>query len=1153
MANTSHLHANDERASVDEGLPPLSLGMSQQSNPRPFSLAPPAAAAAATLSLSVPSLPQSHASDEILPTTSAWPQPQPLQDKSEAADVPAHSTPSHHIRHPSQPLSGELHEEDEQVQQQQQQQQEEEEEEEDGEPTWETVHLDVGSALYASYANDDEDSGSDGRERPDIPSSSIAVEDSLGAMALSLFDDGTQLPDDSDTSLHAPPAPQQNVISSLPAFPSLPFGLRTPPPVVPGTPSPPLERQSAATGNIAAAAADPLSPQAANVVLSTIAPSSPMPHQAALPATEPVSSSSSSSSSAGSSISPASSHQPASPLNLARQRSTYSQETNPVLSLHSSSSSSSSPSLPSAPTQYSQHPSMPALEHATGDQPEVEVDELMHEEESSSTEEVREEDGFVRPAVPHRQATQERRNGTQQASQSITGPPHFPFNTTVHSPVRSPNRPIQRSPPPPSSLSPSRSAAVATSPTTSPRGSILSARPALVQSLASQLQSQVESQAWDLSYHYPELDAASREQLIADRGLTALYGQSCSARTAATQEEEEAEKEVQSGAAEQSRTASDEPVALQPQHDGQQSVEYDIDIELSDNEDSNSLEQSAAQRAAPASPVVDSTFCSQDLDDIPLFTIAAQHSFVEHVTSPPSVTQSAASLPPPAVLSPVFNLSMSLLGSPLSPTHSAARRSPQPAAGGNHIARRTRSRVVQQQPQPTVAPALTRQTAHVDYQREKARQEEGSEEDEVTHNTSGGGQLDRQLSIDPEHPSTDTILHQRKLMRDIRKQKRDEEKANTKPPSTTTHSAHKTPTRMSKQLSNDQREDRRRRAAARQEEEAEEGEERIATEEEEDGDFVPQRSGRRLYSATRENSGSANRTVGRAQMNGKQNRSTRNRSEEEAQQVLCSNNRKRKVISDHDHADEIEEDEEEVDKENGQASGKQWRRLRKPQRGDSDRSQTTTASGKKAKANERASKMRQSSLLEHYSSTPTPPIDADEMLDFFTPNPPIPPPTQRTPSASRHKLPSKSAGTFTPITAPSLFTSMNRHSSTSSSSSISSSSPSRPPVTVSIASRRGLVDITNTVNSRQRPPSSPTKQPSNGWRTKRRKGDDGAEWEESPPDKRVDSAGQQRTGSGVGGMRARLRRSAANVGSMRRRESGEREIVVLDATQDPDG
>ena len=62
----------------------------------------------------------------------------------------------------------------------------------------------------------------------------------------------------------------------------------------------------------------------------------------------------------------------ASPPDQARRASTYSQETNPVLSLHSSSSSSS-PSLHAAPIQYSQHPSMPPLEHATGDQPDIDV------------------------------------------------------------------------------------------------------------------------------------------------------------------------------------------------------------------------------------------------------------------------------------------------------------------------------------------------------------------------------------------------------------------------------------------------------------------------------------------------------------------------------------------------------------------------------------------------------------------------------------------------------------------------------------------------------------------------------------------------------------------------------------------------------------
>ena len=269
--------------------------------------------------------------------------------------------------------------------------------------------------------------------------------------------------------------------------------------------------------------------------------------------------------------------------------------------------------------------------------------------------------------------------------------------------------------------------------------------------------------------------------------------------------------------------------------------------------------------------------------------------------------------------------------------------------------------------------------------------------------------------------------------------------------------------------------------------------------------------------------------------------------------------RSARLIDEDDAIEDANDEADNHDKENEQSNSKQWKRLRKPKKGDSG-AQATTFSAKKVKASERANKLRQSSLLEHYSSTPslTPPVVMEEPLEF-TPDPSaasLPPPALSTPAPSRTRAGSKSTLTSTPVTAPALF-------ATSSASSTSISPPARPAATtISIASRRGLVDITNTVNSRQRPPATNSvvaKQPSNGWRTKRRKGDDGTEWEESPPGKRVDAGSrqqqqQQRSSSGSGTAGVSLRRSAANVGSLGRRAGrAERDIVVLDATQDPDG
>ena len=1072
MANTSRLREGEDDAHVDEGCPSLSLGASPSLHPRLSSLAPPLAAA--TLNLSVPSIPQSHASDNITPTSSNQSQ---LDDNAEAAPVVEARRPSEPDTELSQPPAGGAHDEAEQAMH----------EEEEDEPMWETVHPDEMSALGV-----DDDDG----QRPHMLSSSVAVEDSLGAMALSLFDDGSQLLDDSEVALQAPQAvsiSQRNLLSSLPAFPSLPSGLRTPP-VVPSTPSPPLERQSPATGSgrLAAGAAEPLSPQSGNVVPGTIAPSPPTSPQPALPATEPVSSSSSSSS-AASSVSSASSHQQSiSPPDLARHASAYSQETNPVLSLHSSSSLPSL-SLPPQPQPYSQHPSMPALEQATGDQPDVDVDEPLHDEERPSTEAVRDGDGFVRPALPHRQTTHDRRTDSQRASQTVVGQPRSPIHSSLHSPVRKPPYPMQRSPRSPSLTSPTRAVAVATSPVTPPRKApVLSPQHQAAQSLASQPQSQMESQAWDLTYHYPELDAAARDRLIAERGLATLYGHGSSVGPVNREDitADAVEEEEQSEKADEAMIDPDKPAAPQPHNERQQSIEFDIDIDLSDPDDDTAPEEAAAQQTeqAATSPLVDSTFCSQDTDDIPQFTISAQHSFTTpQFTSPPPSTPPGPSLAPRPTQSPILNFSSPSSPSPLLPPLPAAHSSQGRVTHNTYVAHRTRSHNAQ--PQQPVTPPLVRPAAA-----SKPRlQEEGQDEEQeeaTEQRQNGSPPLDRQLSIDPDHPSSDTVLQQRKLMRNIRKQQRDEQTAHHQPAAASSSTAHRLPTRLNRQLSDDRQRERQRRTGVWPAE-AEGREEQISAEDDEvDDDFVPQSRGETAYSATKEHGEGATRTGSCAQANGGHGRAHQNGSEQEANSVLRSGNKKRIVSA---QANDSEDGEDE-DKENERPSARQWKRLSKPRRDDSGRSQPATASGKKAKASERAGKLRQSSLLEHYSSTPsaTPPIAVDELLDFSpdTATSASPPPTAlRTLAAVRHRVSATTRSTVasdSPNALPSLAAFANRNSSSTSSSSASSSSPSRPPATVSIASRRGLVDITNTVNSRQRPPS-PTKQPSNGWRTKRPK------------------------------------------------------------------
>ena len=1188
MANTSRMQVGYDGAEADGGFPPLSLGLSHSqpsSDLRPASLALPTTATAtvtaATLGLSVPSLPQSYASDDPC-VLNKPPSPQP-QHAEHAAGAPADS---------------ELRTTSDDTDRQQQAAAEQKEEEQptddsDDEPAWETVHADDTAAL-----DDDDDTGE--------KLGSSTVEDSLSAMQLSLFDDATQLPDDIDllpphtTAPHptTTTASQHNLVSSLPAFPSLPSGLRTPPPVVPATPSPPLgERLSPATGSgsgRAGVVGGLLSPRSPDVVLSSIgAPSPPPSPQPALPATEPVSSSSSSSS-ASSASSAAASVPPILPPELVRRPSTYSQETNPILSLQSTPSSPSPvPSLP--PQPYSQHLSMPALEQATADQPDMDVEGLLQSgERQSSVEAVRDEDGFVRPALPRRQTTQERRNGSQQASQAVLSPPHSPPRSSVLSPHSS------------SSSSSPPSAATAAPPGTPPRAaaaSSVSMQRSASQLLASQMQSQVESQAWDLAYHYPELDAAAREQLIVDRGLTAVYGQRRSSVTNATDREEsrvdaeeeaeaEAEEEEQLEAVDEDQAAdATDSTAVQAQQGMQQSQEFDIDIDLSDHEDADNdaTEQPPAAQPADQSalshPIPDATFCDDDSDDIPQFTIS--HSFTASNGSPPA-EQYATAAPLAAVVSPEFSLAWSPSDSPLSPPPPAVTPTKQVnGTATNHVASRTRSRELQQSeahtpPLPPPPPPPSQRAAAIDHRPERNGQEAEKRQTEQAQNGSNGQSLERQLSIDPEHPGSDTVLQQRQLMRDIRKQQRREERFNNKPTAAATKTAttHKTPTRTDRQPSEGrQTRTRARQGVAVREKDRSGSEEKAKeNEEEEDDDFVPLSNRLRPYSATREHQRrTADKSERRSAHVSRERSSRSDGGEREARLVPTNSNTKRKVILDDDEIEEAQEDDN--DKENDQPPTKQWKRLHKPHKDDdSSSAQSTPFSAKKVKASDRANKLRQSSLLEHYSSTPTltPPIAVEEPLDF-TPDPAsLPPPALFTPAPaaySTRRVAGKAAVACAPSTAPSLFASTSSRNTSPSSSSASSSSTSltspcrpvptpalAPAATISIASRRGLVDITNTVNSRQRPLTA--KQPSNGWRTKRRKGDDGTEWEESPPSKRVPDAGRpQRSsgeaGAGGGGGGGGLRRSAANVASLGRRGGRERrverEVVVLDATQDQDG
>ena len=105
------------------------------------------------------------------------------------------------------------------------------------------------------------------------------------------------------------------------------------------------------------------------------------------------------------------------------------------------------------------------------------------------------------------------------------------------------------------------------------------------------------------------------------------------------------------------------------------------------------------------------------------------------------------------------------------------------------------------------------------------------------------------------------MLQQRKLMRDIRKQQRQEEKRGDEPGQPYTRTPHKTPTRLNKQLTSDRRKHTRERAVA-QLEEVEKRDERTASEEEEeDDDFVPLQSKvSRLHSASRDGGRSADKS-----------------------------------------------------------------------------------------------------------------------------------------------------------------------------------------------------------------------------------------------------------------------------------------------------
>ena len=165
----------------------------------------------------------------------------------------------------------------------------------------------------------------------------------------------------------------------------------------------------------------------------------------------------------------------------------------------------------------------------------MEVDELMGGEERQTAEVVRDQDGFVRPAVPRRQTTQERRNSVQRASQLVLSPPRSALRSQPYSPGHSPQRAARQTSHSLSPSSPSPIDAAVASPITPPRAAAGSSD-SMQRSLGSQLQSQVESQAWDLTYHYPDLDVATRQQLIVDRGLTSVYGQGSSADVARREE-----------------------------------------------------------------------------------------------------------------------------------------------------------------------------------------------------------------------------------------------------------------------------------------------------------------------------------------------------------------------------------------------------------------------------------------------------------------------------------------------------------------------------------------------------------------------------------------------------------------------------------------
>ena len=136
----------------------------------------------------------------------------------------------------------------------------------------------------------------------------------------------------------------------------------------------------------------------------------------------------------------------------------------------------------------------------------------------------------------------------------------------------------------------------------------------------------------------------------------------------------------------------------------------------------------------------------------------------------------------------------------------------------HHIGSRTRSRDIQQQQQqqqsdPPIPPPLLEQAAVLDQQPDQneqepeEREEEEEERAERPPNGSSEPPLEHQLSIDLEHPGSDTVLQQRKLMRDIRKQQRKEEYskkllAAAAAAATTSSASHRTPTRANKKQSN---------------------------------------------------------------------------------------------------------------------------------------------------------------------------------------------------------------------------------------------------------------------------------------------------------------------------------------------------------------